>query len=93
MTQRDLAARSGVSQPAIAAIESGILILPDGRWAAIEVKLSDSPEAVSSAIKTLNAMTDQVADSRCAFKAVITNGGTIRTKGDIHIIPITHLGP
>jgi predicted AAA+ superfamily ATPase len=70
-----------------------ILVLPDGRWAAIEVKLSDSPEAVNSAIATLNAMTDQVADSRCAFKAVITNGGTIRTKGDIHIIPITHLAP
>lgn len=70
-----------------------ILVLPDGRWAAIEVKLSDSPEAVDSATKTLNSMTDQVADSRCAFKAVITNGGTIRTRGDVHIIPITQLGP
>ncbi|MQY18802.1 ATP-binding protein [Nocardia macrotermitis] len=70
-----------------------ILVLPDGRWAAIEVKLSDSADAIGSAVRTLDAMTEQVADSRCAFKAVITNGGAIRTRGDIHIIPITHLAP
>ncbi|NNU27563.1 ATP-binding protein [Isoptericola sediminis] len=80
-------------------LEADVVVeLPDGRWAAIEVKLGSRPETIDRAAHGLTTLRDKVDTSRSgepAFAAVITNGGIAyrRREDGVHVIPVRMLGP
>lgn len=67
-----------------------IVHLDDGRWGAIEVKLSDGQ--VEKGVQSLKKLKDKVdieERNKLSFMAVITATGVARTRDDgIHVIPI-----
>ncbi len=72
-----------------------IVHLSDGRWGAVEIKLSNA--RVDDAAKNLKRLKDKVDISernKLSFMAVLTATGYVYTRPDgIHVIPIGCLGP
>lgn len=75
-----------------------ILELPDGRWAAIEIKLGESkvPEAVESLLRVKNKVTaNPYARQRDpSFLMVLVGNGaySYTTPEGVHVVPLTLLG-
>jgi len=69
----------------------------DGRWMAVEVKLSPAPDVVDEAAKSLRRLRDKVAADRVedlALLMVVTStGSAYRRSDDVQVTPITALGP
>lgn len=69
----------------------------DGRWIAVEVKLSPAPDVVDEAAKSLRRLRDKVAADRVedlALLMVVTSTGpAYRRSDDVQVTPITALGP
>ncbi|MEU4362440.1 ATP-binding protein [Promicromonospora sp. NPDC023987] len=71
-----------------------IVELPDGRWGAFEVKLGTTQKVVDGAAAQLRQMAALVDDNRCAFLAVLTNGGIATRRDDgVDLVPLTMLAP
>ncbi len=73
-----------------------IIELSDGRWGAIEIKLSFEAalDAVEKLDKTITTMKiDSKRNSEPSFKCIICNGNSIGKKDDTYIIPHTLLRP
>ncbi len=73
-----------------------IIELPDGRWGAIEIKLSfesalDAVEKLDKTIKTMKINSKR--NSEPTFKCIICNGNSIGKKNDTYIIPHTLIRP
>ena len=69
-----------------------VVELPDGRWAAIEVKLGAA--AVDHGATSLLRMSKLIEGTGPAFLAVVTGTGIAYTRNDgIHVVPIGSLGP
>ncbi|WP_417563086.1 ATP-binding protein [Microbacterium sp.] len=71
-----------------------VVTLPDGRWAAFEIKLN--PRAVDAAAATLTKFANTVDEhrhGRPAALGVITSSGYAGRRSDgVHVIPVTTLG-
>lgn len=71
-----------------------VIELPDGRWGAFEVKLGATQRVVDAAAANLRRMASLVDDNRCAFLAVLTNGGIATRREDgVDVVPLTMLSP
>lgn len=71
-----------------------VVELPDGRWGAFEVKLGTTPKVIDEAAAHLRRMASLVDDNRCAFLAVLTNGGIATRREDgVDVVPLTMLAP
>ncbi|UZN03870.1 DUF4143 domain-containing protein [Cellulomonas sp. S1-8] len=71
-----------------------VIELPDGRWGAFEIKLGTTQRVVDGAAATLRRMASLVDDNRCAFLAVLTNGGIATRRDDgVDVVPLTMLAP
>jgi predicted AAA+ superfamily ATPase len=71
-----------------------IIELPNGRWAAFEIKLGSHPRVVDLAADALARLRDKVAGDPPLALGVITGTGYGFTRPDgIHQIPIGALGP
>ena len=72
-----------------------IILLPDGRWAAIEVKLGGTDlelEAINNLNKIVNAVSKSDINKKPSFCMVITAFGNPRiTKEGYYIVPLTCL--
>jgi predicted AAA+ superfamily ATPase len=72
-----------------------VLVLPDGRWAAIEIKLGI--ESVPTAVRTLRRVVSHLDVERLgdpAFIAVVTGWGyAYAVEAGVFVIPIGTLGP
>ncbi len=69
----------------------------DGRWIAVEVKLSPAPDVVDEAAKSLLRLRDKVAGNRVEDLAVLmvvtSTGPAYRRSDSVQVAPITALGP
>ena len=69
----------------------------DGRWIAVEVKLSSAPDVVDEAAKSLLRLRDKVARNRvenlAALMVVTSTGPAYRRSDNVQVTPITELGP
>jgi len=69
----------------------------DGRWIAVEVKLSSAPGVVDEAAKSLLRLRDKVARNRvenlAALMVVTSTGPAYRRSDNVQVTPITELGP
>ena len=66
-----------------------VVELPDGRWAAFEIKLGSSPAVVDEAARNLLRLQSVVAESEPLALGVITGSGFALTRPDgVHQIPI-----
>jgi predicted AAA+ superfamily ATPase len=73
-----------------------VLILPDARWAALEIKLGfNQTDAAASSLLKLGAEIAGAGGSAPAFLAVVVGVGAVgRTRPDgVHVIPVDQLGP
>ncbi len=72
-----------------------VIVLDDGRWGLIEIKLGDS--YVDEGAKNLKALADKIdrqAMGNPAFLAVVTADGYAYTRDDgVHVVPIGCLKP
>ena len=69
----------------------------DGRWIAVEVKLSPAPDVVDKAAKSLLRLRNKVARTRveelAALMVVTSTSPAYRRPDDVQVVPITALGP
>jgi predicted AAA+ superfamily ATPase len=71
-----------------------IVALHDGRWGAIEVKLSSDQRILDRAAARLRAVAARIESRQCAFLAIITNGPSAHHRDDgVNVVPLTMLGP
>ncbi|MFE3543501.1 ATP-binding protein [Nocardia sp. NPDC059177] len=71
-----------------------IVELRDGRWGAFEIKLGAEAHVIDSAAENLKKMAELVDDNRCAFLAVLTNGGmATRRRDGVDVVPLRMLAP
>ncbi|MDR0959638.1 MAG: hypothetical protein LBM23_04665 [Propionibacteriaceae bacterium] len=71
-----------------------IVELPDGRWGAFEVELGSTQRVIDGAANQLRRMASLVDTTRCAFLAVLTNGGIAARRDDgVSVVPLTMLAP
>lgn len=71
-----------------------IVELPDGRWAAFEIKLGSDPRVVDAAATALLRLRDKVTGGPPLALGVITGSGYAFTRPDgVHKIPIGALAP
>jgi len=69
-----------------------IIEMPDGRWAAIEVKLGTT--AVDRAADSLLRVSRLIEGTAPVFLAVVTGRGVAYTRRDgVHVVPVGSLGP
>ena len=71
-----------------------VAVAPDGRWGAIEVKVS--PAAVDTAAESLKKLAAKVDGSvgRMAFLAVVTSAGYAYRRPDgVYVVPASCLAP
>lgn len=74
-----------------------VIHLPDGKWAAIEIKLGGD-ELIQAGINTLNTLEKKLLDKSNeptpTFKMILTATGSLyRRKDGIYIVPINCLKP
>ncbi|MFC4627796.1 DUF4143 domain-containing protein [Promicromonospora alba] len=71
-----------------------IVELHDGRWGAFEIKLGTATNVIDTAATNLKKMAALVDDDRCAFLAVLTNGGMATRRPDgVDVVPLRMLAP
>jgi uncharacterized protein len=71
-----------------------IVELHDGRWGAFEIKLGTATNVIDTAAKNLKQMASLVDDNRCAFLAILTNGGIATRRPDgVDVVPLRMLSP
>lgn len=71
-----------------------IVELHDGRWGAFEIKLGTATNVIDTAATNLKKMAALVDDNRCAFLAVLTNGGMATRRPDgVDVVPLRMLAP
>lgn len=71
-----------------------IVMLPDGRWGAFQVKAGTGQRTLDTAAASLRKLRATVDDSRCAFVAVLTNGPAAGRRDDgVDVIPLRMLKP
>lgn len=72
-----------------------VVTLPDGRWAAFEVKLN--PDAADKAAQALHSFSDKVDQSKigppAALGVITSTGFAYRRPDGVSVIPIGTLGP
>ena len=69
-----------------------IVELPDGRWAAFEVKLGSSPEIVDRAAATLRRLAEKVVDPPAALGVITGTGYGLTRQDGVRVIPIGAMG-
>lgn len=70
-----------------------VVVLPDGSYGLVEIKLGQIDEVMDAAAKTLNSISDDINETKMkapAFKMILTGNGKVayRREDGVYVVPI-----